>query len=197
MRRAAFLLCAVAAAACSTRQPAPRIQYYTLTVPGPAPARPPGGVEVARVTADPPYDTARIAYRVSPYRLDYYVYHRWAADPPRLVAMAIRDWFGSASPDGEEPFVVSAHLRRLEEVDAADGWRGAFAVDVRVERGGRTVLARSFDETEPAEGRTPEAVAAALSRALGRVLAEVTSALLADGRDDRPPPERRGRRGGS
>jgi ABC-type uncharacterized transport system auxiliary subunit len=178
MRWIAVVLCALATSGCSLTRSVPPIHYYTLAVPGPPPARLPGPVEIGRFTADPPYATARLAYRVSPYRLDYYVYHRWAADPPRLLAITVRDYFADAGAPGE-PLIVSAHLRRLEEVDAAEAWRGELAVDVTVDRGGRTLLARSFTASEPAEHHTPEAVVAALSRALARVLAELTRTLAA------------------
>jgi len=72
---------------------------------------------------------------------------------------------------------VKGHVRRLEEVDEADGRSGAVALDLRVEQGGRLVLERSYAATEPAEGRGPEATTAALSRALGRILDRLTADL--------------------
>jgi ABC-type uncharacterized transport system auxiliary subunit len=168
---------AVAATGCISSQRVPRMRYYTLAPPASA-AAVPVAVETGRFTADPPYDTARIAYRTSPYRLDYYVYHRWAADPARLVAMAARDYFApAATRDGAVPFVVDGHVRRLEEVDRPDGWHGVLALDVTVRRGDAVVLERRFAETERAEERTPEAVAAALSRALGRALDTIAESL--------------------
>jgi hypothetical protein len=50
-----------------------------------------------------------------------------------------------------------------------------------VERGGTLVLACSYAETEPAEARNPEAVAAALSRALARILDGIVAELAAPG----------------
>jgi len=44
-------------------------------------------------------------------------------------------------------------------------------------RGGTTVLQHTYDDTEPAAARNPEAVAAALSRVLQRVLDQVATEL--------------------
>ena len=178
-RRARTVLVACAAlvlAGCARRTP--ELRYYTLAVPG-APARAlDAPVRVGPFSADPPYTTARLAYRTSPYRLDYYVYHRWAADPRQVVASAVRDYLEQPTRDPRgEPFEVQGHVRRLEEVDEADGRSGAVALDLRVERGGRLVLERSYAATEPAEGRGPEATTAALSRALGRILDRLTADL--------------------
>jgi ABC-type uncharacterized transport system auxiliary subunit len=162
--------------ACATRR-VPEMRYYTLSVPG-TPAALPEPVHVGRFAADEAYATARLAYRSSPYRIDYYVYHRWAADPRSLMAGAARDYLARAPVAGEgPPLELVARIRRLEEVDDEAGRRGALALEVEVRRGGALVLARGFEAEEPAAGAGPEAVVAALSRAVGRVLDEVIAAL--------------------
>lgn len=164
---------AVGVGGCSFGRSMPQIRYYTLTLAPPR-ASLPAPVTIGLFTADQPYATERLAYRSSPYRLDYYSYHRWAADPRQLIAAATRDYIeravaGSAAP-GATPLLVSGHIRRIEEVDEPDGWHGDLVLDIKVHRGGAVVLERSFSESEPAEARNPEAVAAALSRALERTL---------------------------
>jgi uncharacterized lipoprotein YmbA len=174
---------ALAAAACSLTRRTPELRYYTLVVPGAPAAQLAAPVRVGVVTRDQPYATARLAYRTSPYRLHYYTYHRWAADPALVVAAAARDYLEQAThAAGAPPFVLEGHLRRLEEVDdAAGGRQGALALDVRVTHDGRVVLERSYAETEPADTDTSEAVAAALSRALERVLDRVVGELATGG----------------
>lgn len=170
MRRRALALGLVVLAACSLARRTPELRYYTLSVPG-APAVDGVRFRVGSVTMDAPYATARMAYRSSPYRLDYYVYHRWAADPRQVIAAALRDYLERGGSDGAgPPLELSAHVRRLEELDEPSGWSAALAADVVVRQGQQVLLERTYEDTEPAESRNPEAVAAALSRALGRVV---------------------------
>jgi ABC-type uncharacterized transport system auxiliary subunit len=183
MTRATLLvLAAVALAGCSLGRSLPTIHYYTLAITDPPPTHLDAPVRVGAITSDQAYATERIAFRSSPYQLDYYTYHRWAADPRSLVQTVVRDYFERAGAAGGLPFEVEGNLRRLEEVDEPGGWRGAFALDVRVARGGRIILERAFSETEPAASRRPEAVAAALSRALQRILDQVLAETAAAGR---------------
>jgi uncharacterized lipoprotein YmbA len=180
-QRASWLATAAAGvvlAACSFSSPTPEMRYYVLAVPpGTAPAlRVP--VRVEGFSIDDPYATRQLAYRTSPYRLAYYNYHRWAGSPQSVVAGAAREYLGRATPAGDGPaFELSGHIRRLEEVDGADGWQGTIAMDVTVRRQGTVVLDRAVAETEPAAERNPEAVVAALSRALGRVLDRLAADL--------------------
>lgn len=165
-----LLLVSAIAAACSLARTTPQLRYYTVTIPGDPPTLP-APIEVHPFVADDPYATARIAYRTSRYRIDYYTYHRWAADPANLLHYAVRDHFARANPPPEaEPFTLRMRVLRMEEDDTSDPWQGALALEAEVQRKGRLVFKKTFTANEPMETRTPEAVAAALSRALRRVL---------------------------
>jgi hypothetical protein len=101
-----------------------------------------------------------------------------------MIATAARDYLqrGVAGTTGTADAIeITGHLRRLEEVDEGGeggGTKGALALDLRAQRGGTTVVVeRSYAESEPAESRDPEAVTAALSRALGRILDRFLSEL--------------------
>jgi len=179
-------IAAIAIAGCSLAgQSAPPVRYYTLALTGAPPTRLAAPVRVGTITSDQPYATERIAFRSSPYRLDYYTYHRWAADPRNLVRAAARDYFERGTSAGDVPFEMEGNIRRLEEVDDPAGWQGALALDVHVARGGSIVLERAYSETEPAESKHPEAVAAALSRALQRILDQVATELSSPSRAGR------------
>jgi ABC-type uncharacterized transport system auxiliary subunit len=177
----------LALAGCALFRSTPQVRSYTLALAGEPPARLAAPVRIGVLTIDQPYATERLAYRTSPYRLDYYTYHRWAADPRQLVQAAARDYLERATASGtgaetaSTPFEIMGHIRRIEEIDTPAGWQGALALDLRVERGGTLVLACSYAETEPAEARNPEAVAAALSRALARILDGIVAELAAPG----------------
>ncbi len=177
---AAALLLAIISG-CSPFTSQQQIRYYTLALPQAAAPALDAPVVTGTFTADEPYATARLAFRTSPYRLDYYTYHRWAGDPRNLVRAAVRDYFERATSGSSTPFEIEGNIRRIEEVDDPAGWHGDLALDVKVARGGSVVLERAFRESEPAEARNPEAVAAALSRALKRVLDQVAGELTHTG----------------
>jgi hypothetical protein len=171
-------LVVIGATGCSLARRTPTMRYYVLSVPATPPLRLPAPVRVLAVTADPVYATDRLAYRVSPFRLGYYTYRRWAADPRDIVASAMRDYLARAAPaEGGAPFEVEGRIRRIEEVDEPGGWSGALTLDLRIRREGRTVLEHSYAEEVPAGARSPEAVVAAISRALGIILDRVGTEL--------------------
>lgn len=177
------LVLAVGLAGCALRRETPQVRYYTLAVEQPehlgAPAT------VLAFTIDPPYRDVRLAYRASPYQLDYYTYHRWAAPPRQLLTSIVRDYFGSHDAADTPRIEITGHIRRFEEVDGKDGWSGALTVALTASQAGIRLVDATYAEVEPAERKEPEAVVAALSRALGRILerfaADVTDAA-------RPPP---------
>ena len=71
----------------------PALHYYVLVPEARAPAseRPaPATLSVEALAVDAAYDTERIVYRVSNYRLDYYNYHLWSAHPGLHVADCLR-----------------------------------------------------------------------------------------------------------
>jgi len=174
MRRAFPALFVVATlAGCSLARSIPNVRYYTLAITAPPSTTIGAPIHIGTISSDQPYATERIAFRTSPYQLDYYTYHRWAADPRNLIRTVARDYFERASSGSGVPFELDGNIRRLEEVDEPAAWRGALALDVRLARGGRVVLERAYSESEPAESHHPEAVAAALSRALQRILDQI------------------------
>lgn len=186
-RRAALVVLSVVLGACAFARRPPAMRYYTLAVPGAPQGNLPAPIVVGAFTADDAYGTARLAYRTSPYRLDYYVYHRWAADPRRVLETAVRDYLERArsGTDGA-PLDLTGHVRRLEELDTGKGCTAVLELEVRIERAGRVLLARPYADSEPAEACRPEAVVAALSRALGRILDRGIADL-----DPAAPPGRR------
>lgn len=172
---AALVAACVLLTGCTLARKTPETRYYLLVVPATtAPA--PMPMRVGVCTADEPYAGVRLAYRSSPYRLGYYTYHRWAGEAPTVVADAIRDHWSSPDSQADAAEIV-VHVRRLEEIDAPEGWSGGITLDVTVRSDRTVLLARTYAETEPATDRTTEAVVAALSRGLGRILDRVAQDL--------------------
>jgi ABC-type uncharacterized transport system auxiliary subunit len=170
----------------------PATVYYTLAIPGSPPAALPGPVQVRTFGAETPYAGARLAYRTSPYRMEYYSFHRWAAGSAQAaVTAAVRDYLDRARAPADGPVVrIDGRVRRIEELDEAGGRSGVVAIDFSVQRGGRPWLERSYEDSEPARAGTPEAVVAAMSRALGRILDRLLEDLA-----DTPVGEPRARSG--
>jgi ABC-type uncharacterized transport system auxiliary subunit len=176
----ALLAIAVAAGGCALFRRTPETHYYVLAVPGTPPGRLAAPVRVRAFTIDPAFASERIAYQTAATRLDRYTFHRWAADPRSVVTTAVRDYLERAAPaEGGTPLEVQGHVRRLLEVDRDDGVMAELALDLEVRRGDAVVLRRSWAEREPAAGGSPEAVAAALSRALARVLDAAVAEIAA------------------
>jgi ABC-type uncharacterized transport system auxiliary subunit len=177
---ACLVLTLVAGGGCFARR-TPRINYYTLSVPPPAARTIDATVVISTVTAEPGYAETRMAWRPSPYRLDYASFHRWVAAPSAMIASVLEDYLGRASTGapGRRIFVTGV-VRRIE-ADRTGGKRSAIlTLSLAADLGGRPLLSRTWDEHEPLEDDDDaEAVAAALSNALARILGEFTSALVA------------------
>lgn len=172
------LLCLVLAA-CAGKVPETR--YYQLAAPAtPAPSN--SGVELAVETLDTDnaYDDERIVYRLTPYRLDYYNYHRWSATPGTLVGNFLEAAFEASGrfrnvtreADAQAPVILGGRVLALEEVDKSKtSWVGHVVIELRLTDAttGDVVWSQQFDETEPVKEQTPEGLAQALSRALNRI----------------------------
>jgi uncharacterized lipoprotein YmbA len=165
----------------------PDTHYYTLALPGTPRTKLSGRVAIVSLTADAPYATAPIVYRSSEYQLDYYTYHRWAADPREVVANAMRDYLERAGTGDGVPYEIEGHLRRLEEIDSPAGWQGAVTLDLRVKRAGVTLIDQLYVGAAAAGEKTPAAVVAAISRALNQILDAMLEELAAARGSSRRP----------
>lgn len=188
------LLAAIATAlvggGCSALAP-PRSEPVTLHV---LTAKPPprmtaatrgAVIEIAPVRAWPGYDTPQIAYRKSPFELDYFADNRWADAPARmltpLLARAVEEG-GSFHAVLQGPSVATADFRldaelvRLVQDFSAPPSREELVLRVQLTdvRGRKVVAARVFEEVEPAptDNAAGGVIAAnvALQRALPRVV---------------------------
>lgn len=168
----------------------PPTHFYRLSVAPASLARTPiaGVLSLQSVEADTVYSDDRIVYRSSPYRLDYYNYHRWAAPPATLLADALRAGYDRsglfrrvvtefhASPDA----VLSARLTAFDEVDrSATSWIAQLDVELWITdpESSAVLWRQQFTETEPIQTRSPEGLAAALSRAMAKVVGASAPAI--------------------
>jgi ABC-type uncharacterized transport system auxiliary subunit len=170
----------------------PATHYYELVV-----SRTPSGESTAAVltvqdlTADGAYEDNRIAYRTSPYRLDYYYYHRWPSEPGRLVAdylrrACVRSGQFSAVLSDLTPattLVLTGRVLRFDELDqSVEQWFGDLELELVLSEpeSGRLLWSSHFRGQQPLEERNPEGLAKALSAVLGRVVETAIPVIAAN-----------------
>jgi len=163
-------------------------RYYQLGAPE---ARPRGGSDVLvveSISTDAGYDDERIVYRTTPFRVDYYQYHRWTSAPGVMVGNYLeRALEGSGkfravvrelTPDA--PVVLAGRVLAIEEVDRSKTeWLGRIALELVLTdaRTGALLWTEQFEETEPLRQQSPEGLAAALSIAMSRIVAHVVPTI--------------------
>ena len=180
-----------ACAACGGKLPETR--YYQLAQPE---TRLRGGDDLLvleAVTADGAYDDDRIVYRTTPFRIDYYQYHRWSSAPGVMVGNYLEQALEASgkfravvremTPDA--PVVLGGRVIAIEEVDRSrTEWLGRIVLELVLTdtRTGAALWTDQLEETEPLRQQTPEGLAAALSIAMSRIVAHTvpTIAELAD-----------------
>jgi ABC-type uncharacterized transport system auxiliary subunit len=128
-----------------------------------------------------PYDDDRIVYRLDPYRVDYYSYHRWSAPPGTLVgdylaeAFARSGRFRAIVRDGSAAtaMTLGGRVIAIEEVDLSrERSVGRIVVELHAydTTSSRLVWSGRFEETEPMPTRDPAGLARALSIAMLRIV---------------------------
>jgi ABC-type uncharacterized transport system auxiliary subunit len=132
------------------------------------------------LATDPAYDDDRIVYRTTPYRLDYYQYHRWSAAPGMMVGNYLEQAFESSGKfrsvvreqSADAPAVLGGRVIAIEEIDTSKtSWRGRIVIELTLTatRTGGVLWTQQFDESEPLAAQTPEGLAKALSTAMARI----------------------------
>lgn len=158
----------------------PETRFYQLASPVTTTAVPDRtGVDLAilPLEADTAYDDERIVYRISPYRLDYYSYHRWSASPGTLVADFLERTFErsgrfrSVTRDTGAPVTLGGRVVAIEEVDSSKTkWLGRIVVELSLtDTTGDVLWTEQYEETEVLEKQSPEGLAHALSIAMNRI----------------------------
>jgi ABC-type uncharacterized transport system auxiliary subunit len=192
---AAALSLTASLAACGG--PAPPVRYYQIALPDGDGAGQIGQagegapiLAIERISADAAYDDPRIVYRESPYRLDYYNYHRWSSPPGLMVTDYLRIAYQQSglfrsvvsgySSDADA--ILAGRVMAIEEVnETATTWHARIRLELllRDARTGELLWSQVVTEIEPLESREPEGTAQAVAAAMGRIVA-VTGPLIAE-----------------
>jgi ABC-type uncharacterized transport system auxiliary subunit len=166
----------------------------TPGTPGSMPGKLAGDVLVVEpLTTDAGYDDERIVYRTTPFRVDYYQYHRWTSAPGVMVGNYLERALENSGkfravvrePTPDAPLVLSGRVLAIEEVDRSTAaWFARIVLELTLSdaRTGEALWTEQREETEPLAQRTPEGLAAALSTAMSRIVARAAPVIadLAD-----------------
>jgi ABC-type uncharacterized transport system auxiliary subunit len=175
---------------CSLTKPRPAVHHYTLTlttIPEAATQATKSTLVVRPFSANEPYNQERLAYRTSPYQLDFYSYHRWAALPAEQVADWTRRYlrdsalFARVYPTGEgiADFALGGRIRQFDEIDNAQSWDATLSLDfwlTGVDQR-KPLWSQSYVATQQTAKRNPAAVAEAMSRNLEIILGRLVGDL--------------------
>lgn len=166
----------------------PETRYYQLAAPTEARHAGATVVVLEPLSTDGAYDDERIVYRASPYRLDYYQYHRWSAPPGAMMSDVLAQGLAHSGrfraierelTDGAS-VVVGGRVIALEEIDESKTrWIGHVALELvaRDPRTGAALWTDRFDEREPLRAQSPEGLAEALSHAMSRIVDRAAPAI--------------------
>ena len=165
----------------------PDVRYYQLRLDESALVQAEEPTElvfaVESMIGDSAYEDPRIVYRSSPYRLDYYHYHRWTAPPGVMVSDFLRDAYAATgyfdsvvsgfSPDAV--VFLSGRIVAFEEVDLAKKeWEARVKMNLflRDAASGDVVWSRTVEQQVPVQELNPEGVAQAMSTAVTMIVAD-------------------------
>jgi ABC-type uncharacterized transport system auxiliary subunit len=186
MTRPCIALIAALCAACGGKVVETR--HYQLAPPE---TKPRGGSEILvleSLSTDAAYDDDRIVYRTTPFRLDYYHYHRWTSSPGVMVGNFLEQALETSgtfravvrerTPDA--PAVLTGRVLAIEEIDRSrTEWLGRIALELMLSDAhtGAILWTERIDESEPLRQQNPEGLAQALSTAMSRIVAHVVPAI--------------------
>lgn len=194
--RRLLLLLVIAATLAASSCTRPDIRYYRLDMDETLlPHSENDGkvvLSVETLVGDAAFEDQRIVYRKSAHRLDYYYYHRWTAPPGVMVSDFLREAYETSghfrtvvsgfSP--EAPVFLNGRVIAFEEVDVGKKeWVARVKLDLhlRSAESGDIVWSRTITEEEPVDELTPEGLAAALSRAVTRIVVDTAPEFAAIG----------------
>jgi ABC-type uncharacterized transport system auxiliary subunit len=198
------LVLVLALAACGGKMP--ETKFYSFAEPSGRPTSGAGtSIVIEPLETDSAYDDERIVYRTTPYRLDYYNYHRWSAAPGTLIANYLEraleksGKFGAVTREANPAALVTLGGRvvAIEEVDKSKTqWVGRLVLELTLTNNatGEVLWAEQFEEIEPLPLQSPEGLARAISTALERIANRAVPAVsvlaeqVARGKDEAAKP---------
>jgi ABC-type uncharacterized transport system auxiliary subunit len=167
--------------------------YYTLNLP-PAPDPPAQekqtSIAVREFQAPGYLRQGPIVYRSSPEEIGFYEYHRWAADPRKIVTSTVIDDLRASGQfsmvsmyDGRRDieYLFSGKLEKLEEVDYEGVVRVEVGLSAQITRvsNGTTVWSNNVFEAGKVSQRTVPGVVAQMNRTMELAINKLLSTIPA------------------
>lgn len=173
------------------KQPAKKIEYYTLEYPSPQigdliPL--PHVIRVDRFTTSSPYNTGQMIYRDRSFKRNTYVYHKWQTSPGAIVTTLLnRDMRNSGlfkailSPGSQfsSAYIIEGTVDEFFEWDTPDVWKAILGVSIiltkknGVDIGNTILFQKTYHQAQASRLKHPKAVAEAMSRALSKMSEEM------------------------
>lgn len=188
------VLCLLLLAACTpARSPGRAFEDYALEYASPAFAgRPPINelLRVERFSGARAFDSTAMIYRSGPSALNTYGYHRWKAPPADMVTdLVLRDLRKSGLfkavfseyDEADARFALQGRLEEFLEIEDRGSRNALISLDITLlDRSRRdpaqgVLFQKGYRALEPLDGRTPGALARAMSRAMEQVSRQTTS----------------------
>jgi len=176
LRRTTAAAGLVAAAGCAS---VPDARYYTLDMTPSGEARPTVNLAVEGLRAADPLTRRQIMIQTSPTAVEYYAVDQWAGAVSDLVVRKLRTELGPPE-EGRRTLAVTGTLLECGQVDVGGGADAEVELwltvrDPEEPDSEGPLLERIYSCRRRAEAAHPEAVAAALSRCLERIAAELAA----------------------
>jgi len=175
----------------SLKQPRNVIEYYTLeyAAPGEDGLEPlPYSIRVQRFSAAPAYNTHRIIYRDRSFARNSYTYHQWRSNPADMVSYFLRrdiresGLFKAGLPQNSSfssSHVLEGTVDEFLESDREETWEAVLTISVTLVTENepditkKVLLQKTYRSVRPCEQKNPEALAAAMSQAMGEISPEI------------------------
>ena len=183
------------AACLSFKQPKNKIDYYTLEYEVPVVSNDPPLPHVIRVqqfSISPLYNSNRIIYRDKSFKRQAYAYHKWRANPARLVTYFLeRDLkatglFKAVLPGDSRiapGYLVEGTVDDFLEVDDDNAWKAVLAVSIvlvdetQTDVSQKIRLQKNYRISKPCERNNPRSLAAAMSLAMAEISGDIIDDL--------------------
>ena len=158
--------------------------------PGNLASRPCLSLRISQPESAPGLNTARMAYRTDPNRIDYFAYNEWVASPARMMASLMEDrlddsgMFGSivsGSSDIRTDLRLDSHVLSLYQDFTGETSSTLLSVKVNlIDVSGRTLLnSEKFSYRVPADERNAGSGAVAANQAADQFLDDLTRFISA------------------
>ena len=169
------------------KQPAKKIEYYTLEYPSPkiddlTPL--PYVIRVDRFTTASPYNTTQIIYRNRSFERNAYVYHKWQTNPGAIVTTLVnRDmkdltlFKAVLNPESRfsSSYNIEGTVEEFFEWDTPNAWKAVLGISIILTKKtpegiNNTILfQKTYHQARQCRRKHPKAVAEAMSQALSNI----------------------------